>query len=144
MASIYEEPPHFVLEKTWDKKTKLPKTYKLQSNDSWKKIKAKVHRDSGKLGVKVSIKKKIPEFEKEGKKVNLNDANSFVEFKNVLQSQYKTAWKQVVHEHFPEPTDPENLPVEQDCLSKTNFRHAVELFISKVPNEKKPRDRQYI
>ncbi len=51
MASIYKKPPHFVLKKTWDKKTKLPETYKLQSNDSWNKIKAKVHQDSGKLGV---------------------------------------------------------------------------------------------
>jgi hypothetical protein len=30
MASIYEKPPHFVLEKTWDEKTRLPETYKLQ------------------------------------------------------------------------------------------------------------------
>ncbi len=41
MASIYEKSPHFVLEKTWDKKTQLPKTFKLQSNDSRNKIKAK-------------------------------------------------------------------------------------------------------
>ena len=27
MASIYEKPPHFVLEKTWDKKTRLPETF---------------------------------------------------------------------------------------------------------------------
>ncbi len=66
MASIYEEPPHFVLEKTWDKNTRLPKTYKLQSSDSRNKIKAKVHQDSGKLGVKFTINKTIPEFEKRG------------------------------------------------------------------------------
>jgi hypothetical protein len=34
IASIYEKPPCFVLERTWDEKTQLPKTYKLQSNDS--------------------------------------------------------------------------------------------------------------
>jgi hypothetical protein len=101
MASIYEIPPHFVLEKTWDEKTRLPKTYKLQSSDSWNKIKAKVHQDSGKLGVEFTIDKTIPEFEKGAKKVNLNYAHSFVEFKNVLQEEYKTAWKQVVHEHLP-------------------------------------------
>jgi hypothetical protein len=28
-----------------------------------------------------------------------------VEFKNVLQGHHKTAWKQVLHEHFPEPVD---------------------------------------
>ncbi len=36
MASIYEKPPHFVLEKSWDKKTKLPETLvsnKLQGNN---------------------------------------------------------------------------------------------------------------
>jgi hypothetical protein len=38
MASIYKKPPHFVLEKTLDKKSKLPDTYKLQSNDSQNKI----------------------------------------------------------------------------------------------------------
>ncbi len=49
MASIYERPPHFVLEKTWDEKTQLPETYKLQNNDSRNKIKAEAHQDSGKL-----------------------------------------------------------------------------------------------
>jgi hypothetical protein len=47
MASFYEKQPHFVLELTWDEKTQLPKTYKLQSNNSCNKIKAKAHQDSG-------------------------------------------------------------------------------------------------
>ncbi len=51
MASIYEKLPHFVLEKTWDKKTLLPETYKLQSNDPRNKVKAEVHQDSGKFGI---------------------------------------------------------------------------------------------
>jgi hypothetical protein len=67
-----------------------------------------------------------------------------VEFENVLQGQYKTAWKQVVHKHFPEPTNPENVPVKQDRSSEANFRRAVELFITEVLHEKKPRDQQYI
>jgi hypothetical protein len=67
-----------------------------------------------------------------------------VEFKNVLQGQYKTAWKQAIHEHFPEPTDPENVPTKQDCSSETNFLCAVELFITKVLHKKKLRDRQFI
>jgi hypothetical protein len=83
----------------------------LQSNDSWNNIKAEVHQDSGKLGIKFTIGKTIPEFEKGTKKVYLDYAQSFVEFKNVLQGQNKTAWKQVVHKHFPEPTNPENVPV---------------------------------
>ncbi len=144
MASIYEKPPHFVLEKTLDKKTRLHETYKLQGSNSQNKIKAEIHQDSGKLGVKFTIDKMIPEFEKGAKKVNLDYAHSFVEFKNVLQGQYKTAWKQVIHEHFPEPTNPENVPVEQDCSSEANFHHAVEFFITKVLHKKKPWDRQYI
>ncbi len=80
MASIYEKPPHFVLEKTRAEKTKLPETYKLQSNDSWNKINAEVHQDSGKLGVKLNINKTIPKFEKGTKKVNLDCAHFFVEF----------------------------------------------------------------
>ncbi len=62
----------------------------------------------------------------------------------MLQGQYKTAWKQVVHKYYPEPTDPENVPVKQDCSSKANFCRAVEFFITKVLHEKKPQDRQYI
>jgi hypothetical protein len=125
MASIYEKPPYFVLEKTWDEKTRLPKTYKLQSGDSQNKIKAKVHQDSGKLGVEFTINNTIPEFKKGAKKVNLDYAHSFIDFKNVLQGQYKTAWKQVVHEHFLESTILENEPVKQDRSSETNFRCAL-------------------
>jgi uncharacterized protein YicC (UPF0701 family) len=144
MASIYEKPPHFVLEKTLDKKTRLPETYKLQSSDSQNKIKSKVHQDSGKLGVKFTINKMISEFEKGAKKINLDFSHSFVEFKNVLQGQHKTAWKQVVNEHFPEPTKPVNVHVEQDCSSEENFCHALELFIIKALHEMKPQDQQYI
>jgi hypothetical protein len=144
MASIYEKLPHFILEKTWDKKTQLPETYKLQSNDSCIKIKAKVHQDSGKLGVEFTVDKTIPDFEKGAKKINLNFSHSFVQFENVLQGQYKTAWKQVMHEHFLELTSPENEPAEQDCLTKENFSRAVELFIIKALHKPKPQDRQYI
>jgi hypothetical protein len=66
MAFIYKKPPHFVIEKTWDKKTKLPKTYNLQSNDSWNKIKAKAHQNSGK-DVKFTIDKMIPKLKKRGR-----------------------------------------------------------------------------
>jgi hypothetical protein len=144
MASIYEKPPHFVLEKTWDEKTQLPETHKLQSNDSCNIIRVKVHQDSGKLGVEFTVDKTIPDFEKEAKKINLNFSHSFVKFENVLQGQYKTAWKQVMHKHFPEPTDPENVPIEQDCSREENFHCAIELFIIKALHEPKPQDQQYI
>ena len=32
---------------------------------------------------------------------------SFAKFGNVLLSRYHTDWKQVLHEHFPEPVDTE-------------------------------------
>ncbi len=142
MASIYEKLPHFVLEKIWDKKTQLPETYKLQSNNSCKKIKAKVHQDGGKLGIEFTVNKTNPDFKKGAKKINLNFY--FVEFENVLQGQYKTAWKQVVHKHFPELTDPENVPTKQNCSTEENFCRAVELFIIKALHEPKPQDQQYI
>jgi hypothetical protein len=68
-----------------------------------------------------------------------------VEFKNVLQGHHKTAWKQVLHEHFPEPVDVTvPVPATQDCSSEENFHRAIQLFIHQMLNEKKPRDRQYI
>jgi len=144
MASIYENPPHFHLLKTWDEKTSLPETYKLQSNDSRNKVKAKVHQDSGKLGVEFTIDKTIPEFNDGAIKINLNWTHSFSEFENVLQGQYKTAWKQIVHEFFPEPVDPSMIAAEQDHSRKENFCHAVKLFLRKALHKEKPRNRQWI
>jgi hypothetical protein len=69
MTLIYEKPSHFVLGKTWDKKTLLPKTYRLQSNDPCNKIKPKVHQDSGKFGIKFTVNKTIPKFEMGAKKL---------------------------------------------------------------------------
>jgi hypothetical protein len=51
MASIYKKPPFFKLSREWDAKTKLPKVYKLQSNDPHNKYKAKIHKDLGTLGI---------------------------------------------------------------------------------------------
>jgi hypothetical protein len=70
MASIYEKLPHYLLAKTWDEKTSLPEIYKLQSNDSHNKVKAKVHKDSGKLSVKFTVNKSIPDFNKGAKKIS--------------------------------------------------------------------------
>jgi hypothetical protein len=55
------------------------------------------------------------------------------------------AWKQVLHEHFPKPVDG-TVPVlaTQDCSLEENFHQAVQLFIQRMLNKKKPRDRQYI
>jgi hypothetical protein len=58
-----------------------------------------------KYGIKFTIDETIPEFNKGAEKCVLNWSDSFVEFKNLLQGHHKTAWKQVLHEHFPEPVD---------------------------------------
>jgi hypothetical protein len=60
-----------------------------------------------------------------------------MEFKNVLQGQYKTAWKQLLHENFPELDNLGMVPNKQDC-------RATELFIKKALHEEQPRDHQYI
>jgi len=49
MASIYEKPPLFKSQKTWNEKTILPKVYKLMSSNPCNKNKAKIHKDSGLL-----------------------------------------------------------------------------------------------
>jgi hypothetical protein len=109
----------------------------LQSNDSWNKIKAEVHQDSGKLGVEFAINKTIHKFKKGAKKFNLNYAHSFLEFKNVLLGQYKIAWKQVVQKHFPEPTD---LDSQARLLKCDKLPSCMELFIINVLHKKKPQD----
>jgi hypothetical protein len=116
----------------------------LQGKDSRHKVKAKVHQDSGKLGIEFTIDKTLTEFKKGAKKINLNYAHSFVEFEKVLQGQYKTAWNQVLHENFLELTNLATVPAKQDCLSKAKFFCTMELFIQKTLHEKKPRDWQYI
>ena len=47
MASIYEKPPLFKLQKTWNEKTILPEVYKLMSPNPRNKNKAEIHKDSG-------------------------------------------------------------------------------------------------
>ena len=48
MASNYEKPPIFVLERAWEDTSKMPEKHKF-SGDSGKK--AEVHIDSGLLGM---------------------------------------------------------------------------------------------
>jgi hypothetical protein len=117
----------------------------MQNKDPcFNKLKAEIHIDSGRLGVKFTVDKTIPNFNKGAKKIHLNWTNSFEEFKNVLKGQYKTAWKQVMHDHFPKPVGAAMVPPEQDCLSEENFRRAIKLFLKKALHEEKPWDCQYI
>jgi hypothetical protein len=146
MALIYEKVPLYKVVKTWDNNNpNLSEVYKLQSNDSRNKSRVEIHTDNGKYGIKFTIDKTIPEFNKGAEKCDLNWADSFGEFENVLQGHHKTAWKQVLHEHFLEPVNATvPVPDMQDCSLEENFHRVFQLFIQRTLNKKKPRDRQYI
>ena len=77
MASIYEKPPLFKLQKTWNEKTILPKVYKLTSPNPCNKNKVKIHKDSGLYGNEFTIDKTIPKFNKGAAKVDLDYASAF-------------------------------------------------------------------
>jgi hypothetical protein len=146
MASIYEKVLLYKVVKTWeDNDPNLLEVYKLQSNNICNESRVEIHTDNGKYGIEFTIDKTIPEFNKGAEKCNLDWTNSFAEFENVLQGHHRTAWKQVLHEHFPEPVDATvPVPAEQDCNQEETFHRAIQLFIQQTLNEKKPRDRQYI
>jgi hypothetical protein len=131
MAFIYEKVPLYKVVKAWDDNNpNLSEVYKLQSNDSQNKSCVKIHKDNGKYGIKFTINKTIPKFNKGAEKCDFNWSDSFVEFENVLQGHHKTAWKQVLHEHFPEPVDATvPVPAMQDCSLEENFHQAIQLFI---------------
>ena len=144
MASIYERLPFFKAQKTWSEKTPLGDVYKLQSNSPHNKQKAKIHKDSGQLGIEFTLDKTINDFVRGTEKVDMDYIESFQEFENVLLGRYLTDWKQVLHEHFPEPFDAMEVLQEQDRSLADNFVQAIDLFMIKTLNESAPRDRQYI
>ena len=144
MASIYERMPFFRAQKTWSEKTPLGDIYKLQSNSPANKQKAEIHKDSGQLRIEFTIDKTINDFVCGAEKVDLDYTESLQEFENVLLGRYLTDWKQVLHEHFPEPVDATMIPPEHDRSSAENFHRAIDLFVIKTLNESAPRDRQYI
>jgi hypothetical protein len=123
MALIYEKVPLYKVLKAWDDNNpNLSEVYKLQSDDPQNKSFVDIHKDNGKYGIEFTINKTIHEFNKKAEKYDLNWSDSFVEFKNVLQGHHKTAWKQVLYEHFPEPVNlMVQVPAMQDCSSEENF-----------------------
>jgi hypothetical protein len=62
---------------------------------------------------------------KGAKEINLNFSHSFVEFKNVLQGQYKTAWKQVADR-------PRDGTHQARSIKQGKLCHAKELIIIKA------------
>ena len=85
MVSIYEKPPLFKLQKTWNEKTILPEVCKLTSANPSNKNKVKIHKDSGHYGIEFTINKTIPDFNKAAEKVNLTYAYVFDEFETILE-----------------------------------------------------------
>jgi hypothetical protein len=144
MASIYKKMPFFKVQRTWDTKTVFPITYKLQSNDFSNKQKVKIFKDDSRFGTKFLFDKTISDFLRGADKVNLGYIQSFGEFSNVLQGAYLTNWKQVCHEHFPEPVDPSTVFPKHDRSVPANFQCAIDLFLLRTLKEQKPRDRQYV
>jgi hypothetical protein len=131
MASIYEKVPIWKVVKAWDDNNlNLSEVYKLQSNGLQNKGRVEILKDNGKFGIKFTINKTIPEFNKGAEKCYLNWSDSFVEFKNMLQGHHKTASKCVLHEHFPEPVDlTVPVPATQDHSLEENFHQVIQLFI---------------
>jgi hypothetical protein len=115
----------------------------LQSNDPCNKYKAKIHKDDGLLGIEFTLNKTIFKFIRMSEKMNLDYVTSFAEFGNVLLGRYQTNWKQVFHEHFPEPIDPEVAKPAQDCALAENITCAIDLFLICTLNNKKTRDHKY-
>ena len=146
MASIYEKPPLFKLQKTWNEKTILPEVYKLTSPNPRNKNKVKIHKDSGLHGIEFTVDETIPNFNKGADKVELDYASAFIEFENVLEGALNSAWKYVLKEHFPEPIDDSTgaLLPEFNRNSKESFQSAMELFLQRSMHEKKLRDWQLI
>ncbi len=123
MASIYERVPLYKVVKAWDDNNpNLSEVYKLQSNNPRNKSCIEIHKNNGKYGIELTINKMIPEINKGAEKCDLNWSDYFVEFENVLQGHHKTAWKQVLHKHFPEPVNVTALvPATQDCSSEDSL-----------------------
>ena len=104
MASIFEREPIFSHERPWDDSTRLPEKFKFSGTSG----KAEVHVDSGSLGMEFFYEKTLPDFIQAATKLNWTWAETFSEFENVLAGSYKTAWREVVKDHFSPLCDDES------------------------------------
>ena len=96
MASIFEREPIFAYDRPWDDETRLPEKFKFSGTSG----KALVHVDSGSLGMEFFYQKTLPDFIQAATKLNWSWAETFSEFENVLDSSYRTAWREVQKDHF--------------------------------------------
>jgi hypothetical protein len=136
MATIFEKEPIFLLERTWDNKSKMPKKHKFLG-DSGKK--AEVNIDSGSLGMEFFYEKTLPDFYHAGDELQWSWSKTFSKFENVLAGSYKTAWREVVRDHF----TPLPAAASKDKL-KMSFFSAVRRFVCTVTDSETPRDLQYV
>jgi hypothetical protein len=113
-----------------------PKSTSCRATILAKKFKVEIHKDDGLLGVEFTLDKTITEFSRASEKLNLDYVTSFAEFGNLLLGRYQTDWKQVLHEHFPEPVDTEVVRPAQDCNLAENFSRAIDLFLTCTLNKK--------
>jgi hypothetical protein len=142
MASNYEKEPIFLLERTWDDNTKLPKKYKFKSTNTWNK--AEVHIDSGTLGMEFFLERTLPEFNQTGTRLNWSLSESFFKFENVLGDGYHTTWLEVLTDHFPKPLE-NKLEATRELKrrdKKENLYPVISIFICKKLGDQKPCDRQ--
>ena len=130
MASIFEKDPHFFLERTWDDKTKLPEKQKF-SGDNGKK--AKVHFNSGSLGIEFFYEMTLPDFIHAGNELQWNLFKTFSKFETVLAGGYKTVWREVVRDHF--------TPLPEGATDKqleNSFFGAINRFICSILDSNAP------
>jgi hypothetical protein len=120
MASIFEKEPLFLLERTWDDMIKMPEKHKF-SGDSGKK--AEVYINSGSSFMN---------------KLQWSWSETFSKFENVFAGSYKTAWREVVQEHFTP------LPNASKEELKKSFFSAVHHFVCTLADRETPRDLQYV
>ena len=135
MASIFEKEPIFSHERLWDDTTKLPEKYKFSGRAG----KAEVHMDSGSLGMEFFYEKTLPDFVQAATKLDWDWYETFSQFENVLEGSYKTAWREVVRDHFSD----ESAIVEMQN-DEAGFHRAVRLFVCTILDSETPRDVQYV
>jgi hypothetical protein len=135
MACIFEKEPIFSHERLWDDTTKLPEKYKFSGRAG----KAEVHMDSGSLGMEFFFEKTLPDFVQAATKLNWDWYETFSQFKNVLKSSYKTAWREVVRDHFSDES-----AIVETQNNEAGFYRAVRIFVCTILDSETPRDVQYV
>ena len=83
--------------------------------------------------------KTLPDFLQAATKLNWSWYETFSEFENVLAGSYKTAWREVVKDHF---SDESNIVETQNV--EAGFYKAVRIFVCTILDSETPRDVQYV